>query len=1061
MSEQMTGHSSPIRIERDGPAPASFSQARLWFADHMGRRGLEFVYPYAMRLSGLLDVAALSDALDTVVARHETLRTTFTAIEGEPLQVVGAPFSLDLTATPLNGGDEELDRELKAAMELPFDLVNGPVLRARLWRTGLDEHVFLLVIHHIATDGWSMEIVFREIGEAYAAHIAGKTPRLPDLPVRFVDFAAWERERAAAGAYTDELKFWRETLDGCPHVLRLPIDRTRPATQAFEGGLVAFDLPAETTAAVERLAKLSGASTYMVLLAAFDLLLARWSGQHDLIVGMPVANREATATEELVGFFMNLLPVRAQVDLRRTFHELIAATRENTLDAYAHQGLSFDRLVEEIAPERTLAYNPLVQVAFNMEKAPTLSIDGVSVESLDVQLDITRYDMAVDYVVRPEGGLRFDFFYASDLFERSTIEALAARFAFLIEEVVARPDASMASLPTLTIEQSDVVRALGAGAALKQSEAQALPDRFQVAVAERPNATAVVDGDRTLTFAELDRCVERVARSVAAAGAGADDVVGLLLPRSADLLAAILGVQRAGAAFLPLDPQYPTERLAYLVRDSGLRLIVAEAEVPAEIREPVTVLHVDGVPSQARSTALSAPHPDQTAYVIYTSGSTGRPKGVQVTHGSLARLLTGLEEAGTIRPGTSRVGWNASPSFDASVQQWMRVCRGDTVVILPEEIRRSPEEFAKAVADHTLSDLDLTPSHAEQMVDLIAAATPAHARLRLWIGGEQIPARLWHRLAEHPAIDAVNVYGTTETTVDTTWARIDATGTPFLGEVLPGQHVRVLDAALQLVPQGTPGDLYISGTSLARGYLDRPALTARSFLPDPWGADGARMYRTGDRGRWTADGRLEFLGRDDHQVKIRGYRVELGEVEAVLGEFPELLECAVVLRELEGMAVLAAYVRLTPAATVQDLRAHTEHHLPEWMRPSTYTALEALPSTPSGKVDRRALAELEPVDAGSRIPGPDQADGAPRTATEELLIRISEEVLGVEGLLPTSNFFQSGGHSLLAIRLVARLKRHAQLTIPMTAVFENPILRDLAAYVEDTIRECLASEEAR
>ena len=1052
---------SNATARRPLPSPRHACGSRTKWA----ARGLEFVYPYAMRLSGPLDVTALGAALDTVVVRHETLRTTFTAADGEPLQVVGEPFSLGLTVTPLTGGDEALRRELKMAVELPFDLVHGPVLRARLWRTGVDEHVFLLVIHHIATDGWSMEIVFREIGEAYAAHATGAAPELPALPVQFADFAAWERERVVAGAFTEELKFWREALDGCPHVIDLPLDRPRPAAQSFEGGLLSFDLPAGTTTAVEHLAKSCGASTYMVLLAAFDLLLARWSGQHDFIVGMPVANRDATATEDLVGFFMNLLPVRARVDLRRTFRELIAATREATLDAYDHQALSFDRLVEEIAPERTLAHNPLVQVAFNMEKEPALAIDGVTVESLDAQPDITRYDIAIDYFVKSEGGLRFDVYYASDLFERRTVEALAARFAFLVRAVVAKPDAALAALPVQDAEHDAAMMELGQGAALDASDVPSLPDRFRSVAAERPDATAVEDGDRSLTFAALDRRVERIARFVAEAGAGPESVVGLFLPRSAELLAAILGVQRAGAAYLPLDPQYPADRLLHLVQDSGVRLVLAGegVEVPERMREAATVRGV--APSQdedsAPVAAFASPHPDQTAYVIYTSGSTGRPKGVQVTHGSLARFLTGLEEAGAIRPGASRVGWNASPSFDASVQQWARICRGDTLVILPEDLRRAPEEFARAVAAQRLTDLDMTPSHAEHMLDHLAADLPAEAHLRLWTGGEQIPVPLWRRLAAHPTIAAINVYGTTETTVDTTWTPIGATDAPFLGTTLPGQCVRILDAALHPVPQGAPGDLYISGTSLARGYLGRPGMTARSFVPDPWGPDGARMYRTGDRARWSADGRLEFLGRDDQQVKVRGYRIEIGEVESVLGEFPELLECAVIRREQDGDAALAAYIRLTPASTVQDLRAHAEERLPEWTRPSTYTALDSLPLTPSGKVDRRALAELTPaVDQADDIPAHDQED-TPRTATEELLIRISEEVLGVEDLRPTDNFFESGGHSLLAIRVVARLKRHAQLTIPMTAVFENPVLRDLATYVEDTIRERLASEETR
>jgi len=1057
VSDQSAQPAVLTRVHRDGPTPASFSQTRLWFADKMGRRGLEFVYPYALRLRGRLDVDALAGALDAVVARHETLRTTFTSQDGEPYQVVHEPFSLGLTVTPVERGGNEtadaaLEREIRAAVDLPFDLGQGSVLRARLFRLGAEDHVFLLVIHHIATDGWSMDVVFRELSTAYEALGAGRTPDFPPLPVQFADFASWERARLAAGEFAEDLKFWRAHLDGCPDLLTLPLDRPRPAVQSFAGRCLSYEVPAESATAFGALAKASGASTHMVLLAAFQLLIARWSGHDDFVVGMPAANRETSETEELVGFFMNLLPLRARVDLTDTFRELVAATRESSLDAYDHQALSFDRLVEEIAPERTLAHNPLVQIAFNMEKQPRLDIDGVRAEALDVQPDITRYDLAVDYFVQPSGALRFDFYYASDLFEQHTIEALADRFAFLLHTVTECPDTPLAVLPVLDAEEEGRTLALGTGAT---PAAEPIPvlERFRAAVDATPDATAVIDGDTTLTFAELDARADDIARLVAAAR---DTVVGLCLPRSADLLAAILGVLRAGAAYLPLDPGYPAERLAYLIQDSGVRLVLTAGATHDGLSSARTVLRLDRT-APATDTPLPVPpgHPDRAAYVIYTSGSTGRPKGVQVGHRSLAGLLAGLEQAGVIRAQTGRVGWNASPSFDASVQQWIRVCRGDTVVVVDEDLRRSPERLAEAVAQQRLTDLDLTPSHADHLLGPLAETQAPGSGLRLWIGGEPIPASLWQRLAElseRGVLGAVNVYGITESTVDTTWAHVAGTVQPHLGEALPGQCVRILDGGLWPVAVGTPGELYVCGPSAARGYLGRPGLTASRFLPDPWAADGSRMYRTGDRARWTADGRLEYLGRGDDQVKVRGYRIELGEVESVLAEFPDILDCAVVRREQDGDALLAAYARTTPGTTVRQLREHAEARLPEWMRPSTYTLLDEMPLTPAGKLDRVALTELKPS-----VPAEPTREDAPLTATEELLIRICQEVLGVEGLRPTDHFFESGGHSLLAIRVVARLKRQAQLVIPMTAVFENPVLRDLATCIEDTIRERLAS----
>ncbi|MER6015937.1 amino acid adenylation domain-containing protein [Streptomyces bluensis] len=1061
MTDQPAQRSLLTRLGQDGPSPASFSQARLWFADQMGRRGLEFVYPYALRLTGPLDVQALAGAVDAVVARHETLRTTFVSRDGDPLQVVGEPFSLGLEVTAVE--PEALESEIRDVVAQPFDLATGPVLRARLFQVGPHEHVFLLVIHHIATDGWSMEIVFREIGEAYEALSAGREAEFPELSVQFVDVASWERQRFAAGEFAEDLTFWREHLDGCPHVLALPLDHPRPAAQSFDGAFHTVEVPAADAAALAALAKECGASTHMVLLAAFQLLIARWSGQHDFVVGMPAANREASETEELVGFFMNLLPLRATVDPAGSFRDLVARVREASLDAYDHQGLSFDRLVEEVAPERTLAHNPLVQVAFNMEKQPRLSIDGVAVEALDVQPDITRYDLAVDYIVQPSGALRCDFYYASDLFEQESIEALARRFAFLLRTVAARPGASLAVLPVLDAEEE--ARVLGLGAATPPAaDAVMLPARFRDAVEARPDAPAVVDGDTVLTFAELDARAGDIARIVTAHGAGPDTVVGLCLPRSAELLAAVLGVLRAGAAYLPLDPQYPAERLDFLIRDSGVRLVLTTSTTSYDSRigDLATAVLLDSEQAPAGTPGPFAEvHPDQCAYVIYTSGSTGRPKGVQVSHRAVASLLAGLEQAGVVRPSAGRVGWNASPSFDASVQQWTRVCRGDTVVIVDEAVRRTPEQLARSVAGQRLTDLDLTPSHAEHLVVPLAEELEPGSGLRLWIGGEPLPTALWQRLGEltdRGVLDAVNVYGTTETAVDTTWAAVGAGTAPHLGAALPGQTVRVLDAGLQPVPVGTPGELYLSGPSVARGYLGRPGLTASRFVPDPWAADGSRMYRTGDRARWTWDGRLEYLGRTDHQVKVRGYRIELGEIEAVLAEFPGTLDCGVVRKEHEGEAVLAAYLRTTPGTTVRELREHAERRLPEWMRPSAYTLLDEMPLTPAGKLDRVALAELKTAAPGEAEEPAEQAvDDGPRTATEELLIRICQEVLGVEGLRPTDHFFEVGGHSLLAIRVVARLKRQAQLVIPMTAVFENPVLRDLAACVEDAIRERMAS----
>ncbi|MFE3630977.1 amino acid adenylation domain-containing protein [Streptomyces goshikiensis] len=1062
-----------VRADRNGPSPASFSQARLWFADQIGKRGLEFIYPYALRIKGPLDVGALAGALDVVVARHEVLRTTFTSRDGEPLQVVNEPFRLDLPTVSIEPGPEaeaELEQQLRAAVDLPFDLEIGPVLRARLFRLSADEHVFLLVVHHIAIDGWSNDVLFRELTEAYRALRDGEHAQLPDLQVQFADYAAWERERFSAGAYADDLAFWRTHLDGAPHVIGLPLDHERPRLQTFEGRYFSFDVPAAQASPLRQLAESSGTTLSNLLLAAFELLLARWSGQYDFIVGTPAPNRQEPATRDLIGFFMTLLPLRARVDLADSFRRLVSAVDATVSTAHEHQGVSFDRLVEEISPERTLAHNPLIQVTFMLEHEPRLDVPELTCTPRLVHPDVNRYDLALDYFEEPSGDLRFDVYYASDLFENSTIASLTQRYTFLLDAILAQPDIAMSALPVLKAAEEESALARGVGDSLENLPASVL-ELFEAAVRNAPDARAVIDGETILSFAELDGRSAAIAALLLDRGVPCDGVVGLCLPRSATLVAAILGVLRAGAAYLPLDPAYPVDRLRYMVRESGATSVLTLGAVAdADTFDGYTpVVLLDELPSDAE---VSPPdvtvHPEQCAYVIFTSGSTGHPKGVQVSHRALTALVTGLAQAGVAREGAGVVGWNASPSFDASVQQWTRVLTGGTLFIVDEAQRRDPETLAATIVRESLTDLDMTPSQATHVIDYLAKELPPQPSsgtpLRLWIGGEALPGDTWQKLgalAEAGTVEAVNVYGTTETTVDSTWARVRAGVPPHLGTALPGQTVRVLDELLQPVPTGVAGELYVSGPTLARGYVNRPGMTASRFLPDPWAGDGSRMYRTGDRARWAADGCLEFLGRSDLQVKVRGYRIELGEVEAALAAFPETLECAVVRKEQhEGDASLAAYVRLTPAGTVQQLREYVQTRMPEWMCPSTYTLVDEMPLTAAGKVDRTVLARIDTnaAPAGHAEPESDgTADAKPLTATEELLTRIWQEVLGVEHVNLDDHFFQSGGHSLLAIRVVARLKRQAQLTIPMTAVFENPVLRDLASYVEQTIRERLTS----
>ncbi|MFE2945072.1 amino acid adenylation domain-containing protein [Streptomyces sp. NPDC059255] len=729
-----------------------------------------------------------------------------------------------------------------------------------------------------------------------------------------------------------------------PGALALPADRPRPATRSAARRSLAFELPPADVAALEALATASGTCLHVVLLTGFEAELARWSGQSDFVLQVSPADPCASPTP--------LLSLTAQVSPTASFRGLLTET------------LPHAALAPAAAASGTTAPEGPAQVTFTRNEPARRSGDGPSA----AHVDTLGQDLALDYTRRGDGGCAFRVHYCADLFERSTVEALTRRFSLLLRSASMQPDVPLHRLPVQEERDEAEAARRGVGAAPTRPPAHVL-DRFAEVVEEQPDAVAVVEGKTVLSFAELALRARSVARRLAARGAGPETVVAVCLPRSADLVAAVLGILRTGAAYLPLDPTYPADRLAYMVGDSGTRMLVTRDDLlPGEVcggDVDVLGLHEDAYDCAYDATdenewaGPGAPaHPDSCAYVIYTSGSTGRPKGVQVSHRSLAGLLAGLEESGAIRAGAGRVGWNASPSFDASVQQWIRVCRGDTLVLFDDTVRLDPKGLARALLEERLTDFDITPSHLEYVLPHLGSLLGDDSGLRLWVGGETLSPTLQRRIgALAGRLDAVNVYGTTETTVDTTAAFVRGEEAPHLGGTLPGQTLRVLDDWLRHVPVGSTGEIYICGPQVARGYLGRPDLTAENFLPDPWAGDGSRMYRTGDRARWTSDGRLEFQGRADLQVKIRGYRVELGEIEAALAEHPEVLECAVVRRRRGDGSLLDAYLRMTATGTAGQVRERAERLLPQWMRPATYTLLSAMPRTVGGKLDRTALAE--------------------------------------------------------------------------------------------------------
>ncbi|RSD12022.1 non-ribosomal peptide synthetase [Amycolatopsis eburnea] len=998
-------------VARDGALPLSFAQQRLWFLDEFEPGGTEYLSPTALLLRGDLDVEALRRALDTLVARHESLRTTFGAVDGRGVQYVGEPYAVELPV-------EDFDEDALAREALrPFDLRIGPLLRARLFRRAPEEHVLLLALHHIVTDGWSAGVLATELDACYAAHVRGAEPDLPPLPVQYADFAAWQRDRSEPA---EQLGYWRDRLAGLAP-LELPTDRPRPPVRTTEGEWLGFDVPADVAAKLRELASAQGGTLFMTLVAACQVLLAQWAGQDDVAVGTVTAGRDRAELERLVGFFVGTLTLRSTVDTRRSFREFLAEVRETVLDAFAHQDVPFERVVDAVQPVRDPSRTPLFQAMVVLQNTGDRPGGGTLVAGeVPLPAGSAPFDLLVQF--EDDGGaLHGAVNYSTGLFDASTIDRLVARLRALLTALVAEPDRPLAALPPLPAAEADRLRAWNDTA--RDVAPASLAELVEAQAERTPDAAALVSEDGTLTFAELNARANRLARLLAERGAGPERVVGVRLPRSVALVVTELAVAKTGAAFLPVDPGYPAERIRFMLEDADPVFVVdAELDTPgypdANLGRPVD--------------------PDTPAYVIYTSGSTGRPKGVVVTHRGLASFSAAEIAHCDVRAG-DRVLAFSSPSFDASILELCLSLPAGAALVVPPEGPLLGDQLADVLGRQGITHALLPPVALATVPDV---ALPGFRTLL--VGGDACPAELVARWA--PGRRMINAYGPTEATVVTSWSGpLEPGGTPPIGRPIPNTEVHVLDAALRPVPIGTPGELYVSGPGLARGYLDRPGLTADRFVASPFGAPGTRMYRTGDVVRWTAAGELTFAGRADEQVKIRGFRVELGEIEAALRQHPDVREAVVVAREIEGHKRLVAYV----VGEVAELRAYLGDALPDYLVPSVFVPLAAVPVTANGKVDRAALPEpdLTEVRTGEFV--------APRTDVETTLAGVWSAVLGLPRVGVTDNFFELGGDSILAIQVVHRT-RQAGLALRSKDLFTHQTVAELATVVhaaEDAVEE--------
>ncbi|HEX6908789.1 MAG TPA: amino acid adenylation domain-containing protein [Longimicrobium sp.] len=1044
----------PIRRTEGDTAPLSFAQERLWFIDRLEPGSPLYNMSPSLRLRGPLDAAVLADALREVVRRHEPLRTSFPLVDGEPVQRVGtaADFQLrtdDLSHLSPEAREGEAGRAAAELARAPFDLEQGPLFRARLLRIAPDDHALLLAMHHAVSDGWSIGILFRELFALYDAFAAGRPSPLAPLPIRYADYAAWQRAWLSGAELEGQVAYWRAALAGAPALLELPADRPRPPVMSRRGALHAFAVPADVAGPVRALARREGATLFMALLAAFDVVLARGSGQDDVVVGTPVAGRTQGDTEGLVGLFVNTLALRTDLAGDPSFLALLERVRAATLGAYAHQDLPFEKLVEELQPERSLAYTPLFQVLFNLQgtgegppEAPAalalapLAGKGAPDAKVDLTLTVTERD---------DGSLYATLGYAADLFDAATMERMAAQWARVLAAAAARPEAPLSSIDLL----SDGERSALAG---WNGTARDFPGRtalelFDGWVARTPHAPALAYEGESLSFAALDARSRRIARSLVARGMGTEARVGLCVERSAEMVVALLGVLRAGAAYVPLDPAFPPARMADMLADAGASLVLAQdGLLPALEGVGAEVLTIaEGEANAPDAADLPLVRPESLAYVIYTSGSTGRPKGVAVEHRQLAHYVQSVAERLALpeRASYATVSTIAADLGHTSV--FGALCGGGCLHVTGGERIAGAEAFAAYLAAHPVDVLKITPSH---LAALMGGSDPAAVLPRrcLVLGGEASQAAWVEGIrAVRPDLRVVNHYGPTETTVGALAYVADSElpetsgGTVPIGHPLPNARAYVLDATLRQVPPGVPGELCIGGSGVARGYLGRAALTAERFVPDPFAdAPGARMYRTGDRARRLADGAVEFLGRMDQQVKVRGFRVEPGEVESVLRTDPAIRDAAVVAHPdpLGTMALVAYVVGAEGAAVdVDELHRHCAARLPAYMVPAAFVPMDALPLTPNGKLDRAAL------------PAPGHAGGGyvvPRDVTELEVARIWSEALGAARIGANDDFFRLGGHSLLALRMMSRIRERFGRDLPLATLFRHPTVAAFA-----------------
>ena len=1023
-------------------SPQSFAQQRLWILDKLKPGNPAYNIPTPMRFLGALDVVVLERVLTEIVRRHESLRTRFSAVDEELVQIVEPSFQVALPIADLSHLTED-ERE-KEARKLgnqdarqPFDLSQAPLWRAGLLRISQADHILLFTAHHIVTDAWSLSVLLKEIVRLYKAFSQGQPSPLPELTIQYSDYSIWQKEWLQGEVLNRQLTYWKRTLAGAPVLLELPTDRPRPPIQTFYGAKVFLQLSKELSDALVALSHRQGATLFMTLLAAFKVLLYRYSHQADIVVGSPAANRKTSDVENLIGFFTNTLAIRTDLAGNPGFSDFLQQVRKAALEAFSYQDVPFERVVEEVTPERNLSHSPLFQIVFALQniRVEPWDLPGLKLSSIELDTGHAKFDISVS-LVHSGQGIWGRLEYNTDLFDEPTIRRMIAHLQELLKAICVAPEQGIEHIPLLTVEEHRQFAQWNNTAA--DYPIMYVAEMFAAQVERRPEALAVEDERQRWSYKELERRSNQLAHYLRGLGIGLESRVGLLLPRSCEFMEAALAVIKAGGVYVPLDPQHPGERIGFMLDDAGASVVLTEeglAKAVGGSAAKVVLLDRDEpeIEAAAAEPLQVEVSRDNLAYIIYTSGSTGQPKGAGISHGALMNLVVWHQETYGVRY-QDRASQVAGPSFDASVwETWSYLTAGASLHIAPKSVVAVPGLMVKWLVEKEISMAFLPTPLAEA---ILKEEWPEKSRLRyLLTGGD----RLHGSGSRSKRFELVNHYGPTENTVVATSGKVESEETgrrPTIGRAIANTEVYVLDESLQPVPVGVAGELYLSGAGLARGYWQRPSLTAEKFMPNPFSKKpGERLYRTGDLGRYLGNGELEFLERRDSQVKLRGYRIELGEIEARLREHEEVREGVVELRQGGNEEVrLVAYVVLREGGgeeSIEKVRSHLREHLPEYMVPGAFARLEQLPRTPNGKIDRRALPELDDRAVVERGFVP------PRNQEEEIVARIWAEMLGVSRVGVTDNFFDLGGHSLVATRIVARVSSALQVEIPLDSLFRG------------------------